>query len=80
MTVALAEPIKLYTRTVCPKCIYIKSELSRAGIDYEIINIDEDSEAKALIKDAGFMAAPILEHHGELIADIGQILSIIQEA
>lgn len=52
----------LYTKTVCPKCMLVKSELNVAGLEgkYEIINIDKDEQAKEKIINAGFMSVPIL--------------------
>ena len=38
--------MKLYTKTICPKCLLVKSELQRAGLEADIINIDEDEQAK----------------------------------
>ena len=37
--------MKLYTKTICPKCLLVKSELQRAGLEADIINIDEDEQA-----------------------------------
>jgi len=46
--------MKLYTKTICPKCLWVKSELQRVGIEAEIVNIDHDEKAKQTIIDAGF--------------------------
>lgn len=71
--------LKLYTRTVCPKCMLIKSELTVAGLDgqYETINIDQDSEAKERIVNAGFMSVPILEVDGNFIHDFAEMSNYI---
>lgn len=71
--------IKLYTKTVCPKCMLVKSTLSGEGIEFEAINIDENEEAKNKVVEAGFMAVPILEVNGELIGDFGEIQNAISE-
>lgn len=67
--------MKLFTKTVCPKCMLVKSELKVAGLEgkYEIINIDHDEKAKETIMNAGFMAVPILEVNGEFIGDLSLI-------
>ena len=67
--------MKLYTRTVCPKCMLIKSELNVAGLEgqYEMINIDQDDRAKEKIVNAGFMSVPILEVGGKLIHDFAEM-------
>ncbi len=73
--------MKLYTRTVCPKCMLIKSELNVAGLEgqYEMINIDHDVRAKEKIVSAGFMSVPILEVGGKLIHDFAEMNEFISE-
>lgn len=73
--------MKLYTRTVCPKCMLIKSELNVAGLEgqYEMINIDHDDRAKEKIVSAGFMSVPILEVGGKLIHDFAEMNEYISE-
>lgn len=73
--------MKLYTRTVCPKCMLIKSELNVAGLEgqYEMINIDHDDQAKEKIVSAGFMSVPILEVGGKLIHDFAEMNEFISE-
>lgn len=71
----------LYTKTVCPKCMLVKSELNVAGLEgkYEIINIDKDEQAKEKIINAGFMSVPILEINGEMLHDLAEITAMIGE-
>ena len=73
--------MKLYTRTVCPKCMLIKSELNVAGLEgqYEMINIDQDDRAKEKIVSAGFMSVPILEVGDKLIHDFAEMNEFISE-
>jgi len=56
--------MRLYTRTVCPKCIWIKSEAQRSGKDVEIVNIDHDVAARERLIGAGIMTVPALEEGG----------------
>lgn len=70
--------MKLYTKTVCPKCLWVKSELQRNGIEAEMINIDHNEQAKQKIIDAGFFSVPILEAEGEFIGDVTEIISQIE--
>lgn len=71
--------MKLYTKTVCPKCMLVKSELTVAGLadKFETINIDHDETAKEKIINAGFMSVPILEIDGELLHDFNDINAAI---
>jgi glutaredoxin len=57
--------MKLYTKTVCPKCLWIKSEAQRSGKEVEIVNIDHDEAAKERLLRAGIMTVPVLEAGGE---------------
>ncbi|KGR92337.1 glutaredoxin [Ureibacillus massiliensis 4400831 = CIP 108448 = CCUG 49529] len=70
--------MKLYTKTICPKCMYVKSEFQRAGIHVEIINIDHDEKAKQKIVQAGFLTVPVLDYNGQLIGDVKEIVSTIE--
>lgn len=70
--------MKLYTKTVCPKCMWVKSEIQRAELDVTEINIDKDEEGLKTVKDAGFLAVPVLEIDGELIGDINDIMERIR--
>lgn len=55
----------LYTKTVCPRCIWIKSEAQRSGKEVEIVNIDHDEAARERLMSAGIMSVPVLEADGE---------------
>ena len=71
--------MKLYTKTVCPKCLWVKSELSQVGLEAELINIDHDQQAMSKIIAAGFSSVPILEVNGEFIGDVPTILNRIEQ-
>lgn len=73
------EFMKLYTKTVCPKCIFIKSEIYRLGVATQIINMDEDEEARQYILDKGIMAAPVLEWNGIFFTDTQDIIEVLEE-
>ncbi|MFJ8234900.1 glutaredoxin family protein [Ureibacillus sp. NPDC094379] len=70
--------MKLYTKTICPKCLWVKSELQRAGIDAEVVNIDHNEQARQAIVDAGFLSVPVLENNGQFIGDVKEIVSQIE--
>lgn len=69
--------MKLYTKTVCPKCLYVKSELAQAGIEAEIVNLDHNQEAMQKVTEAGFSSVPILQINEELIGNVPSILERI---
>ena len=70
--------MKLYTKTICPKCLWVKSELEEANLQAEIINIDHQEDALLRVKEAGFSSVPLLELNGEWIAEVPHILQRIQ--
>ncbi len=69
--------IKLYTRTVCPKCMLVKTLLEGAEVPYEIVNLDFDLEAENELKEKGFMGLPIALDEGEYYSDIPSIQALI---
>lgn len=71
--------IKLYTKSVCPKCMLIKATLDNAGVEYETINIEENEEAKNKVVEAGFMAVPVMETDGELIGTLPEMQEVISK-
>ena len=71
--------IKMYTKTVCPKCLWVKSEIARLGVEAEIINIDENEEAKQLIMDKGFMGVPIVKIEDEWHTNVAAIIETLEE-
>lgn len=72
--------MKLYTKTVCPKCIVVKRALAEKGIldEVKVINVDTDEDARDLLLDKGFMGVPILEHEGEFYTTVPAIQELIQ--
>lgn len=70
--------IKLYTKTVCPKCIVAKGMLDSEDVLYESINLDQDSEARQKLSDLGFMGVPIAEHEGKFYVNPNEIQELIQ--
>ena len=71
--------MKLYTKTICPKCLWVKSELQAANITVEMINIDHDETAKEAVLNAGYMTVPVLEVNGEWFADTTSIIAQIEK-
>ncbi len=71
--------IKLYSKTVCPKCMLVKSLFNNNEIEYETINIENDTEAKQKILDEGFMAVPIVEYNDKFYSNMDQFQSLIDE-
>lgn len=70
--------IKLYTKTVCPKCIVAKAMLSDSEIEFTEVNVESNDEAREKLLDLGYSSAPIVEHDGNYYTN-EQLLGLIQD-
>jgi glutaredoxin 3 len=70
--------MKLYTKTVCPKCLWIKSEIQRSAMEADIVNIDRDEEARERLIEAGILSVPVLEVNGRWIVDPDEMLQLVE--
>lgn len=67
--------LKLYTQTVCSKCMLVKFTLENAGVfdKVEIINLDEHEDVRAWLKSnpasASLTGLPILQYGEELFTN-----------
>lgn len=66
--------VKVYTRTVCPKCVVAKAVLEENGVEFKTINLEEDEESATLLREKGFMAAPIIEHNDQFFTNVHEFL------
>ncbi|MCA1021488.1 glutaredoxin family protein [Halobacillus litoralis] len=58
--------IKVYTKNGCPQCDMTKGMLNDEGIEYEVINVEDNVEALSYVKDElGLMSMPVVEKKGE---------------
>ncbi|MEF3313534.1 glutaredoxin [Paenibacillus sp. GYB004] len=71
--------MKLYTKTVCPKCMWIKSEIARSGLAVEIVNIDHDEDARERLLEAGVTSLPVMEAGGEFIFDTSEMVKLMEQ-
>jgi glutaredoxin-like YruB-family protein len=56
------EMIKVYTTNQCPYCNMVKKFLTMKGKEYEVINVEDDLEARqSLFKKTGAMTVPITQ-------------------
>lgn len=52
--------VTVYTTPSCTQCKMTKRELDGLGVSYTEVNLLEDEEAMARIKEKGFLAAPVV--------------------
>ncbi|GAB5561029.1 MAG: hypothetical protein SynsKO_26760 [Synoicihabitans sp.] len=62
----------LFVKTGCPWCAQARDVLDRAGHRYQEINVSTDADAFAQMqKLSGQTKAPVLDWHGDVLADFG---------
>lgn len=71
--------VKVYTKTICPKCMVAKSFFKSNDIEIEEVNIDQDEEARQKLIDLGFMAAPIVEHDSKFYLNMGEFQELADQ-
>ena len=52
--------VVVYSKKNCPACERLKASLSKAGVEYEVKNIDADLDAMDFIVGQGHRAMPVL--------------------
>ena len=52
--------VTVYTKPACVQCTATKKALDRAGVDYEIVDITMDSEARDYVMALGYLQAPVV--------------------
>ncbi len=63
--------LTVYSKTVCPFCVYAKNYLKKNNIDFEEINIEHDEKAREFITSQGHRTVPQIYLDGELFVSGG---------
>ena len=50
----------VYTTTDCPQCMMTKQYMDTLGIQYETIDVTDNDEARAYVKQLGFQSLPVV--------------------
>lgn len=58
-------PVIVYSSNQCPNCDNLKKALGLKAIHYEEINIMEQPDAAAELRQKGFRALPVINDNGE---------------
>lgn len=56
--------IVMYTKSNCVQCRQTKLFLEKAGIDFDVVDLEQDAAALAKVKSMGFSAAPVVQVEG----------------
>ena len=54
------EPLTVYVLPGCVQCAMTKHALDDASVPYVLINLANDEQAKELVKQLGYLAAPVV--------------------
>lgn len=57
--------ITLYTKPACVQCNATRKALDRAGLEYDMVDISMDDEARDYVMALGYVQAPVVEANGE---------------
>ena len=57
--------IKVYSKPNCMQCSFAKKYLDDKGVKFEEIDVFEDAEALAMLRDKGFSQMPVVDVNGE---------------
>jgi len=53
-------PVTVYTKSNCVQCEQTKKQFDKLGIEYSVVNLEENLEKLEEFKERGLMAAPIV--------------------
>ena len=57
--------ITVFSKPNCMQCNFTKKYLNDKGIKFKEINVFEDAEALAMLRDKGFSQMPVIDVNGE---------------
>ena len=57
--------ITVYTKPRCPQCDATKRHLTKKGVEFELVDLTQDSEARDYVTSLGYLSAPIVIADGD---------------
>lgn len=60
----LMSSITVYSKPACPQCTMTQKHLEKKGIEFAVIDITQDDEARAMVMSLGYSAAPVVVSGG----------------
>ena len=57
--------VTVYTKPACVQCIATYRALDKAGLDYSIVDISLDSDARDYVMSLGYLQAPVVVADGD---------------
>lgn len=60
--------VKVYTTNACPWCVKAKDYLTKKGVEFTSLNVQDDMEAREeMLKKSKQMGVPVLDINGTII-------------
>ncbi len=60
--------VKVYTTNSCPWCVKAKDYLTKKGVEFTALNVQDDMEARdEMLKKSKQMGVPVLDINGTII-------------
>lgn len=53
--------VTLYSKPACTQCKFTKRELDKTGIEYEVVDISQDEQAREYVQQLGYLQAPVVQ-------------------
>lgn len=57
--------ITVYSKPACVQCTATKKALDKVGLEYDLVDISLDDEARDYVMALGYLQAPVVEVNGE---------------
>ena len=71
--------LTIYSKTNCPQCVKALGLIELAGLDSNVIKVDEDAEAYKFVIAQGHKSVPQIYKDGELIGGVVELASYITD-
>lgn len=52
--------VTVYSKPSCVQCVATYKELERKGVDYNVIDLSQDTDAFSKVQDMGYMQVPVV--------------------
>lgn len=52
--------VTVYSKPACVQCVATKKALDKADIDYTVIDISQDDDARELVLEMGYKGVPVV--------------------
>jgi glutaredoxin-like YruB-family protein len=70
----VAKKVKVYSTSACPYCGMAKDLLKEQNIEFEDVDVGNDSEAaKEMVEKTGHMGVPVIDIDGEIIVGFDKV-------